>query len=641
MEVDLTNEEIALNANAPKSRIERLERFDSFDMFQGMEALPKAPDKQAATRVLQETTDAIQGELTKLLALGPNNDMLFDLATKSVDEWAKDIEEGMGLDLNDPDVDPSLKKLVEEMAKTLFEEVAKAYPNKIDQDKSTFTLNGETYGNRVFLGKGGGGTVSTYTSLTTGKKVVLKEPNNFVPDGKVDSIMYSDFSREARSHREVTGGENGQAPSNIMAMEGLVLAKNGQPMLVMELADAGNAEDFSFSINAAKETGLISPQAQNAMVQDSIKQMAIGIMQMQESGISHHDLKEANVFIMSDGTFKIADFGLANILDDHDEQVPMTQHTAGYSPQEFYSKGTQGEKSDNFTLGVILDLMTDPTRRMGRIDQGHFRAKIGLQPTQAPDEDGDQAPIHATALDRLRNALLSEEQDARPEMAQVLLSTYIRDVEQSYHEDDVKELRLASIEYSRTAGKTVSPIEGVIQVAEGELRNLELDRGGKLLPQHIEHYERIQALTTENVQNSETKLAAVEQRLTPYQQEITTLGWVPAKKASIRREIMKMPDLAERRRLIGILEIYIERNEAEAKLKLERFDAKQLTAKINDLKAKLNVPRTQVELDTLDQQIAAKRKEIVEARKQIEAIHNDPEYADIVARMKKANEPFK
>ena len=48
--------------------------------------------------------------------------------------------------------------------------------------------------------------------------------------------------------------------------------------------------------------------------------------------MSHHDLKEANVFVMADGTFKIADFGLANILDDHDDRVTMDQNTPGYEP---------------------------------------------------------------------------------------------------------------------------------------------------------------------------------------------------------------------------------------------------------------------------------------------------------------------
>lgn len=646
MEADLENDRIAFSVDAPQGPLARLERFDSFDMFESMPGLPAKADEWVVVRAVKSATDAIKLELEKLLALGPNNDVLFDVATKSLGDWTKEIEEGMGLDLSDAATDPSIVKLVESMAQAIMAEVGKAYPNKAAPDMSTFELNGVTYGNRRKLGSGGGGDVYTYETLTEPiQKIVLKEPKGFKPGSGPSSEAFEDFATEARNHREVTGGEKGKAPKNILAMNGLVLAPNGQPLLAMELAGAGDAQTFSTAINAAKETGLISPEAQNAMVQDAVKQMALGIKQMQDAGMSHHDLKEANVFVMADGTFKIADFGLANILDDHDDRVAMDEFTPGYEPAELVEKGKLGQKSDNFTLGAILDLMTDPSRRSGELGRQFGGDKVVSQQTRAPvkGRPGETAVVKATALDRLRNALLDVDEDARPNMTQVLLSTYLNEAETTHKPADLDELRLACTQYSQSVGRKTGKIEEQIQTLEGEIGNLELDRHDDLGRKQLQHLEDVMDSNRRQKPRWESELDTLEKQLAPLRLEMADL---PPKPTRDQLKAAKDdPEASELRKLNQKHVAFKKLNDRKTLVqkKLTSLDAKlqTLQKKHQETQAAKGQPRGDSVLRELDAKIDERRKQIIALRKEIEAIHQSPEHKSVVERLKKANEAFR
>ncbi len=71
-------------------------------------------------------------------------------------------------------------------------------------------------------------------------------------------------------------------------------------------------------------------------------------------GVTHRDMKPANLIMLTDGHVKIADFGIARIETSQLTQVGTVMGTAAYmSPEQFMGQVVDG-RSDLFSCGVIL-----------------------------------------------------------------------------------------------------------------------------------------------------------------------------------------------------------------------------------------------------------------------------------------------
>jgi serine/threonine-protein kinase len=86
------------------------------------------------------------------------------------------------------------------------------------------------------------------------------------------------------------------------------------------------------------------------------KQLCAALQHAHDKGIVHRDLKPSNLMVLSDGTVKLTDFGIAMDLDEtHLTSTNCTVGTAAYmSPEQCRGERNLTHKSDLYSLGVVF-----------------------------------------------------------------------------------------------------------------------------------------------------------------------------------------------------------------------------------------------------------------------------------------------
>jgi tetratricopeptide (TPR) repeat protein len=121
----------------------------------------------------------------------------------------------------------------------------------------------------------------------------------------------------------------------------------GLPFLELEYLPRGNLERML--------NGTPWPPAESARL---VEDLARAIAEAHGKGIVHRDLKPGNVLLDADGSPKVADFGLAKILDS-DSELTRTQTVLGspsyMAPEQAEGRShLAGETTDVYALGAIL-----------------------------------------------------------------------------------------------------------------------------------------------------------------------------------------------------------------------------------------------------------------------------------------------
>src|SRR5262245_26835493 len=127
---------------------------------------------------------------------------------------------------------------------------------------------------------------------------------------------------------------------------------SGRPFLALEFVDGVTLEQAWF--------GRPQPPVAAAALVEAV---ARGVHAAHESRIVHRDLKPLNVLLTADGTPKVADFGLAKILDagtgyapggGSGSQARAVLGTPCYMAPEQATGGRVGPWTDVYALGAIL-----------------------------------------------------------------------------------------------------------------------------------------------------------------------------------------------------------------------------------------------------------------------------------------------
>ena len=179
--------------------------------------------------------------------------------------------------------------------------------------------------------------------------------------------------------------------------EAQTLAKLNHPNIVA-LYEFGQANDLFYFVMefvdgvTLRETIASGGVASTEALQ-IVPEICEALQYAHEQGVVHRDIKPENILLDRRGRVKIADFGLAKLLDRNEEDQNLTQThqvmgTVKYmAPEQMSTSKTVDHRADIFSLGVIFyELLTGelpmgwfapPSKKVGvdvRIDEVVLRA---------------------------------------------------------------------------------------------------------------------------------------------------------------------------------------------------------------------------------------------------------------------------
>lgn len=178
------------------------------------------------------------------------------------------------------------------------------------------------------LGKGGMGRVYLAYDARLDRHVALKFLYGIALERR--SMVFAEAKALARLNH----------PSIIQVYD--VIDHDGHPILVMEYVEG---EDLERRIADRK----ILPAA---AVRIAVS-IAAALVESHRLGIIHKDLKLSNVIISESGQAKLADFGVAQLLDEQPDCAVIRTSIAALSPEQISGETVDG-RSDLFALGVII-----------------------------------------------------------------------------------------------------------------------------------------------------------------------------------------------------------------------------------------------------------------------------------------------
>ena len=178
------------------------------------------------------------------------------------------------------------------------------------------------------LGAGGMGAVYLARDESLGREVAIKVLRPLVAIGDPPAEMIERFRREARAIALLTH------PNIVRVYDQGV--EGDLPYLVMELCAGPTLSDRlkadgPLSVREARTLGI---------------QMASALGEAHAAGVVHRDVKPSNVLMASAGTWKLADFGIAQTADSSLTITGQFLGTPTFSAPEALGGGTAGPPAD-------------------------------------------------------------------------------------------------------------------------------------------------------------------------------------------------------------------------------------------------------------------------------------------------------
>ena len=204
----------------------------------------------------------------------------------------------------------------------------------------TDPLLGKTVGHYVvdrFIGEGGMGRVyEAHHATLPNKRYAVKV---LLGDAGATPSMRKRFAREAESASRLVH-------PNVVGVTDFGATDGGLPYIVMDFV-AGR------SLDSIIDEAPMSP----ARVVRVTRAVCEGLAFAHEAGVVHRDLKPANIIMTGDDVPRIADFGLAQTIDENDVRLTstgMAMGTPAYAAPEQMAGKRVDHRADLYALGMTM-----------------------------------------------------------------------------------------------------------------------------------------------------------------------------------------------------------------------------------------------------------------------------------------------
>lgn len=192
-------------------------------------------------------------------------------------------------------------------------------------------IPGVTLAHRI--GSGGNAIVYRARQPELDRAVVVKVL--MVGDAEVTQRR---FDRERRAMGRLSQAQ-GIAPVYDSGFTG-----TGQPYLIMPFYEHGSLQDRI--------------EVSGPIVADEVRRIGVeiadAVQTAHDNGVLHRDLKPANILVTRAGRADVADFGIAQILDDSGGRSQAITMTPLYTAPEIFDGASPSRSSDVYSLGALL-----------------------------------------------------------------------------------------------------------------------------------------------------------------------------------------------------------------------------------------------------------------------------------------------